>query len=252
MSRVVAALCVASLLSGCAAPPNTPGAGTGKDYTPIIDTQGLDTSRYDSDLAACRKYSGYVDAQGAALSGAIGGALLGATLSAMVGGSRQQAINTANVGAFSGSASAGGSALAKQERIMINCMAGRGYRTLDGGQISPVLYAPQPAATAAAAPATPQIVTPIATSAPRPDLPPADQVALGVATAAPAPTAGPRPLVGQFSYQAERLPEVKACNPVPAAKLSGKGPGVESYTVACSNGDLLSVRCEFSNCRVLR
>lgn len=57
---------------------------------------------------------------------------------------------------------------------------------------------------------------------------------------------------GQYSYQVERLSDAKACNPNAAAVLSGKGPGVETYTVACTNGDVLTVRCEVSSCRVLR
>ena len=74
-------------------------------------------------------------------------------------------------------------------------------------------------------------------------------------TMSPAPTvplAATPMAVGKETYQVERMPEVRACNANPRATLSGKGPGIENYSVACSNGDFLSVRCEFSNCRVLR
>lgn len=66
------------------------------------------------------------------------------------------------------------------------------------------------------------------------------------------PAKTPSAPLGQESFQVERLPEVKACSAQPRATLTAKGPGVESYSVACSNGDFLSVRCEFSNCRVLK
>jgi hypothetical protein len=36
------------------------------------------------------------------------------------------------------------------------------------------------------------------------------------------------------------------------ASLAAKGPGFETYSVACANGDALAIRCEFGNCRVLR
>lgn len=58
--------------------------------------------------------------------------------------------------------------------------------------------------------------------------------------------------LGQNAYQVERMPESKACNPQAAATLSGKAAGVETYTVACSNGDVLIFRCEFTNCRALK
>ena len=76
------------------------------------------------------------------------------------------------------------------------------------------------------------------------------------AAAQPAPPtpAAPKRMVagGQESYQVERMPEVKACNADPRALLTAKGPGFEAYSIACSNGDALAVRCEFGSCRVLR
>jgi hypothetical protein len=252
ITNSVAVIVFLSAISGCAAPPNTPGAGIGKDYTPVIDTHGADTSRYSGDLAACRKYAGYVDAEGSAMAGMIAGMVVAGALSAALGGRYQDNVNNATLGGAYGLSSEANKATSKQERIMINCMAGRGYRTLDGGQISPIAYTPPTAQPAAAVQGPkPSPVPIIPTDTPRPDLSPADQVALGAAIATPTATAPAGP-AGQFSYQAERLAEVKACNAIPSAKLAGKGPGVENYTVACSNGDFLSVRCEFSNCRVLK
>jgi hypothetical protein len=59
-------------------------------------------------------------------------------------------------------------------------------------------------------------------------------------------------VVGKDSWTVERLPEIKACSVTPRAVLSGKGPGFETYNVACSSGDVLAVRCKFGNCRVLK
>jgi predicted Zn-dependent protease len=58
--------------------------------------------------------------------------------------------------------------------------------------------------------------------------------------------------IGEESYQVERMPEAKTCNAAPVAKLTAKGPGFETYVVSCSNGDALSIRCEFGNCRTLQ
>jgi hypothetical protein len=57
---------------------------------------------------------------------------------------------------------------------------------------------------------------------------------------------------GQDSWTVERLAEVKACTADPQAVMVAKGPGSETYTVACSDGNALAVRCEFGNCRVLK
>lgn len=59
--------------------------------------------------------------------------------------------------------------------------------------------------------------------------------------------------IGRYSYEAEHLPEVRStCNPYPAASLVAQGAGFETFTVACADGDTISVRCERAGCRVLR
>jgi hypothetical protein len=68
-----------------------------------------------------------------------------------------------------------------------------------------------------------------------------------------APNAAPVVVeVGNDSWAVERLPAVRACHAAPRAKLSAKGPGFETYTVGCSSGDVLLVRCEMGTCRVMR
>lgn len=52
--------------------------------------------------------------------------------------------------------------------------------------------------------------------------------------------------------RAEALAKAESCHTKPVAALAAKGPGFESYSVPCSNGDTMMVRCEFGNCRALR
>lgn len=121
----------AVLLTGCAAPPsNTPGAGRGETYTPIVDMQGVDPARYSADLGDCRRYAGVVDSQKAAMEGAIGGAIMGAVISAMLGGGHNSNMQVGSATGFAGLTAAENRASGKQERVIINCMTGRGYRAL--------------------------------------------------------------------------------------------------------------------------
>ena len=64
-------------------------------------------------------------------------------------------------------------------------------------------------------------------------------------------TAASRP-TGRDTYNAEKLAKSRACAPQPLASLSAKGPGFESYSVPCSNGRSIAIRCEFGNCKVLQ
>ena len=57
---------------------------------------------------------------------------------------------------------------------------------------------------------------------------------------------------GKDRIVAERVARTQACTAEPQASLVAKGPGFEAYSIACSNGDALAIRCEFGNCRVLR
>ncbi|WP_139217284.1 hypothetical protein [Collimonas sp. OK607] len=58
--------------------------------------------------------------------------------------------------------------------------------------------------------------------------------------------------IGQYSYQSEHIARAQSCATTPHAILNAKGPGFESYTVSCDNGDSLAMRCDFGQCRVLR
>ncbi len=57
---------------------------------------------------------------------------------------------------------------------------------------------------------------------------------------------------GRDTYNAEKLAKNRACAAQPLASLSAKGPGFETYSVPCSDGHSIAIRCEFGNCRVLQ
>ena len=54
---------------------------------------------------------------------------------------------------------------------------------------------------------------------------------------------------GVDTYNAEKLAKSRSCAALPIASLVAKGPGFESYSVACNGGVSIAVRCEFGNCR---
>ena len=119
----------------------------------------------------------------------------------------------------------------KQERIMMNCMTGRGYRALDSAFVIPAAYA-APVQAAVPAPTT-------GTGSPYYTPQPADPARVVAAS-------------GQDKLQAESFAKSQMCAATPYAYLAVKGPGFETYSVACASGDTMMVRCEFGNCRALR
>ena len=119
---VILALCAATCSSG-----------------PIVDMKDVDEERYERDLAECRQYADQVDvarsAGGGALLGAAGGAAGGAAVGAVVGAITGSPGTGAAVGGGAGGTSglfAGGAGGAnKKERVVRNCLRGRGYSVLD-------------------------------------------------------------------------------------------------------------------------
>lgn len=243
---------VAAMLTGCASPPNTPGAGVGKDYTPIIDLRGVDGGRYLNDLDGCRNSAGMIDAQRQELMGLIGGALIGAAYGASISNNRQVIGAGANSGALSGSLHAGANARTRQAVVMGNCMASRGYRVIDG--TATIAYTVPLQQSPAPQPITGQ---PVAWSPPEPQAAPAPVSQQATSTDSivrlPTPAANPpaKP-TGTDSYVAERVARDAKCNATGLATLVAKGPGYESYSMQCMNGDVMMIRCEMGNCRALK
>lgn len=234
MQKILLAAAVACFgLAGCAN-RQAPGQGYGADYTPVIDLQGVDSARYGADLEACRQMARSVDANRASLEGGIAGAFVGALVSGALRGGRQTTIDAANIGAMGGLGRAGDEALASQKRIVVNCMVGRGYRALE---VTPALGSYQ----------APQALTATGQAGPA-----SGYLQGGAPAAQPAAAAAPVRQNGQFAYEAERIPEARACAAMPQASLVSKGPGFELYAVACRNSDTMMVRCEIGNCRPMR
>jgi len=246
-----ATLAMTLVLAGCQTAPNTPGAGYGEQYTPIIDTKGVDFTRYSADLGECRQFAGIVDRQNQAMAGALGGALIVGIASALLGGNSYQNQQSAMVGGFAGLSGAEARAAGQQQRVMINCMAGRGYRTLDGSVMAnpnPPGGSPYMQAAVAASPATPAqpqqagLATPSTSTSSVPGV-------TGNSTTAEPMAAACGTLPCRDLYVAEKTARAEACSTSPRMSLAGTGPGFEQYHVTCTNGERWTYQCEFGNCR---
>jgi outer membrane lipoprotein SlyB len=126
MKRLVTLAVAMATLAGCA-----------QTYQPVVDTKGQDSARYQQDLYECRQYAEQVSPAGQAavggLGGAAGGAALGAITGALVGG--VSAGEGAAFGAATGGAVGVGAGayrgIDEQQRVIDNCLRGRGYNVLN-------------------------------------------------------------------------------------------------------------------------
>ena len=92
-------------------------------YEPIVDGQkGI---VYQNDLAECRQLSQQVQKTN---DGAIGGAVIGGLIGA--GESHEDAILGAVIGGVIGSVEEGSEVSDKQDKIVYNCLNGRGHRVV--------------------------------------------------------------------------------------------------------------------------
>ncbi len=123
ISTAIVAVCIASLLAGCA-------ATTGSNYRPIVDNRSVDLNRYENDLRECQGYATQTAGAGeSAAAGAIAGALLGGVLAAAAGKNYSRT-STARVGAVTGAVGAGTQGETDQRNIIRRCLTGRGYKVL--------------------------------------------------------------------------------------------------------------------------
>ena len=215
-------------LTACQTTPNTQGAGVGEKYTPVIDMEGIASiERYEKDLDTCRANSRKVDSTAATFGGMMAGMLIGAAIGASFGGNSSLATDGAIFGGGAGMAANGGKAIQKQETIMANCMAGRGYRVLSGATIPASQYVASPYQKAGAQ-------TDVASLAPSQSKP------------------SQKFTIGRSSSTVEDIAREQSCSVMPAGNLIASGAGFENYSVQCDSGDLLMFRCEFGNCRALQ
>jgi len=99
------------------------------DTSPIVDKKGIDIAVYEKDLSECQNYANQVNTgESAAKHGAVG-AVTGAVIGAIIGNSTTVG-QGAGVGAVTGSLKGGQKAEHKKERVIRNCLRGRGYRVL--------------------------------------------------------------------------------------------------------------------------
>lgn len=97
---------------------------------PIIDTKGVDIGQYQQDLAECQSYAQQVDTGGKVAGSTAGGAVVGGAIGAVLNGTKG-AQKGAGAGAITGAARGAASGQREQQRVVKNCLRGRGYRVLN-------------------------------------------------------------------------------------------------------------------------
>ena len=122
--KISAAVATLLLLAGCAS-----------HYQPIIDPQSGQGGNFERDLEDCRAIAEQQNVAGEVgtrtLNGGGVGAALGAIFGAFGGHARSGAALGAAVGGASGAGSGALQSQHERDRIVRNCMIGRGYRVLN-------------------------------------------------------------------------------------------------------------------------
>ena len=95
----------------------------------------FDQVAYQQDLSQCQMLADQVNVQGETAQSTVVGGLIGAGLGALTGSfnanAGRGAVIGGSFGAASGLVSGGSSASERRNRVVRNCLAGRGYRVLD-------------------------------------------------------------------------------------------------------------------------
>jgi outer membrane lipoprotein SlyB len=109
--------------------------GCAQSYQPIVDLKGVNTTKYQQDLAECRQYAEQVDVGGNTAIGTLGGAGIGAAVGAAAGAIGGNAGAGAATGALLGGvggAGAGvGTSVQRQKTVINKCLSHRGYKVLE-------------------------------------------------------------------------------------------------------------------------
>ncbi len=104
-------------------------AGCASDRV-IVDQRGLDSEKFERDLAECRTYKAEVDGVEDTAAGAAVGAVIGGLIGAAVGDSSLVG-RGAGTGAVSGGSRKAIDSSEEKARVVRNCMRGRGYKILN-------------------------------------------------------------------------------------------------------------------------
>ncbi len=98
---------------------------------PIIDRKGVDMAQYAADKAECERYATEVNRGEKIARGAIGGAVVGGAVGAIVNRRSDSAERGAGVGAVTGAVGGAREGSQEAERVVKQCLRGRGYRVLN-------------------------------------------------------------------------------------------------------------------------
>ena len=123
MKRALWVLSIISL-TGCAA--NQPF-----NDEPIIDRKGVDMNQYYADKADCEAYAAEVRTGEKVARGAVAGAVVGGAIGAIVSRGHNSAERGAGVGAVTGGVKGAQEGIRESERVVKQCLRGRGYRVLN-------------------------------------------------------------------------------------------------------------------------
>ena len=215
MKLLLSIVCAVVALAGCVStPPPTPtqpGTGTGLSYVPMVAMEGVDKARYDSDVADCRTAAMRITARSE--SGDAMWLALGLGLITVHGQGIVAAASYTGISAAAIDMSyrPDASLIAEHQQIALVHCMAKRGYRNLDPNVRDTFYG--------------HTFNPEVVLAPR--------------------------RTGVDTYNAEILAKAGQCSIQPRAELTAKGPGYESYSVPCSNGATLAVRCEFGKCRVL-
>lgn len=98
---------------------------------PIIDRKGVDMSRYYVDKAECEAYADEVRTGEKVARGAVGGAVVGGAIGAIISRGPDSAERGAGAGAVTGGVRGAQEGVRERERVVKQCLRGRGYKVLN-------------------------------------------------------------------------------------------------------------------------
>ena len=96
----------------------------------IVDTAGVDLNKYYADLAECKAFAQKVDVRDQTTRGVVGGVVVGSVIGAIVGNSDDAKRGGGAAGVLGG-IEANAEARREQNKVMRNCLVGRGYNVLN-------------------------------------------------------------------------------------------------------------------------
>ena len=122
--RVILVLVVGLWMTGCA---------SNRTFVdePIIDRKGVDMSRYYADKAECEVYASEVRTGEKVARGAVRGAVVGGAIGAIINRGSNSAERGAGVGAVSGGVRGAKEGIRGTEKVVKQCLRGRGYKVLN-------------------------------------------------------------------------------------------------------------------------